>query len=349
MIRRSQGRCGAENSELALRWRASSHSSYDWTMTSTSAPEGPLQQQQQQQLVGSVAAPPRASNSRIPLDEISKLYHLPIAEAASILGVCTSVLKRICREHGVVRWPYRKYIAGKNADDIRKDSGGEGTNGLVDSSNMAKQKIDGSKMLLPTSVSSSLTFGSQVPNKTAGLTQDPSKLQRGIPMVGSTAQPHVARFSQDGWANTFQSSTRHIPTYMDEFKFGFPVHGLSSVTVKWWGSGNKESSEKSSKGEPMGENEEKHEACDTSNETSSLAKIDDKEDNNVECAEIKTEPKPSALLCSTRKNAVEYGRKTLKLGISKGYEMYKLSKKQKSVLLLVFKTSLPDQWKESFS
>ena len=51
-----------------------------------------------------------------------------------------------------------QYIAGKNADDIRKDSGGEGTNGLVDSSNMAKQKIDGSKMLLPTSVSSSLTL-----------------------------------------------------------------------------------------------------------------------------------------------------------------------------------------------
>uniref|UniRef100_A0A453EL95 RWP-RK domain-containing protein n=1 Tax=Aegilops tauschii subsp. strangulata TaxID=200361 RepID=A0A453EL95_AEGTS len=41
-------------------------------------------------------------------EEISKLFSLPIAEAASILGVCTSVLKRICRTHGIVRWPYRK-------------------------------------------------------------------------------------------------------------------------------------------------------------------------------------------------------------------------------------------------
>ncbi|KAJ0989223.1 hypothetical protein J5N97_007579 [Dioscorea zingiberensis] len=318
-------------------------------MTSTSTPEGPRHQQQQPQHPGSAAAPPvpppPVSNSRIPLNEISKLYHLPIAEAASILGVCTSVLKRICREHGVVRWPYRKFIAGKTTDDIKKDAAGEGTNELVDSSNMAKQKIDGSKMLPLTSVAPSLT--SQVPNKTSGLTQDPSKLQRGVPMVSHVPQPQVTRFSQDGWSSTFQSSTRHIPTYMDDFKFGFPVNGLSTATVKWWGSGSKESSEKSLKGEAMAEKEEKQEVCNSSNETSRLAMLDNEEDNNVEGAEIKTQP--SALLCSTRKNAVEYGCKTLKLGISKGLERYKLSKRQKSVLLEVFKTSLPDQWKESFS
>lgn len=51
-----------------------------------------------------------------------------------------------------------QFIAGKTADDNKKDSGGEGANEFVDPSNMAKQKIDVSKMLLPTSVSSSLTL-----------------------------------------------------------------------------------------------------------------------------------------------------------------------------------------------
>ncbi|XP_020082170.1 protein RKD5-like isoform X2 [Ananas comosus] len=72
----------------------------------TTAPPQQLQQQQQQQQ--QPAAPHSQSKVKLSLDEISKLFSLPIAEAASILGVCTSVLKRICRDNGIARWPYRK-------------------------------------------------------------------------------------------------------------------------------------------------------------------------------------------------------------------------------------------------
>jgi len=42
------------------------------------------------------------------LKELSKYFHLPINEAAAQLGVCATVLKKICRNNGVKRWPQRK-------------------------------------------------------------------------------------------------------------------------------------------------------------------------------------------------------------------------------------------------
>ena len=41
-------------------------------------------------------------------DEIQQHFHLPLEEAAKALGICASVLKRSCRQHGIKRWPYRK-------------------------------------------------------------------------------------------------------------------------------------------------------------------------------------------------------------------------------------------------
>ena len=42
------------------------------------------------------------------LKELAPYFDLPINEAAEQLGVCATVLKKLCRNNGVDRWPYRK-------------------------------------------------------------------------------------------------------------------------------------------------------------------------------------------------------------------------------------------------
>lgn len=44
----------------------------------------------------------------ITLEELSVHFHEPINEVAKKFGVCVTVLKQRCREHGIARWPYRK-------------------------------------------------------------------------------------------------------------------------------------------------------------------------------------------------------------------------------------------------
>lgn len=39
---------------------------------------------------------------------IAKQFDKPIKVAAKHLNICPTLLKRICRRHNVVRWPYRK-------------------------------------------------------------------------------------------------------------------------------------------------------------------------------------------------------------------------------------------------
>nr|BAN21751.1 minus dominance protein [Gonium multicoccum] len=40
--------------------------------------------------------------------DISSYFHLPIKEASKSLGISTTYLKRLCRQLGIPRWPYRK-------------------------------------------------------------------------------------------------------------------------------------------------------------------------------------------------------------------------------------------------
>ena len=44
----------------------------------------------------------------IDIDVLRSVYNMPIEQAAKQLGVCVTVLKRICRRKGIPRWPYRK-------------------------------------------------------------------------------------------------------------------------------------------------------------------------------------------------------------------------------------------------
>jgi hypothetical protein len=39
---------------------------------------------------------------------LAQYFHYPINEAAKLLDICPTVLKKICRKHGLRRWPHRK-------------------------------------------------------------------------------------------------------------------------------------------------------------------------------------------------------------------------------------------------
>jgi len=42
------------------------------------------------------------------LEQLSEYFHMPINDVAKELGVCATVLKKICRRNGIPRWPHRK-------------------------------------------------------------------------------------------------------------------------------------------------------------------------------------------------------------------------------------------------
>jgi hypothetical protein len=44
----------------------------------------------------------------VKIDELSQYFHLPEKAVAKQLGVCLTSLKKICRQNGITRWPYRK-------------------------------------------------------------------------------------------------------------------------------------------------------------------------------------------------------------------------------------------------
>lgn len=41
-------------------------------------------------------------------DQIASYFHLPIAAASREIGICATLLKKICRKYGIPRWPFRK-------------------------------------------------------------------------------------------------------------------------------------------------------------------------------------------------------------------------------------------------
>lgn len=42
------------------------------------------------------------------MEKLRRYFHLPINEVARQLGICTTVLKKICRRNNIRRWPYRQ-------------------------------------------------------------------------------------------------------------------------------------------------------------------------------------------------------------------------------------------------
>lgn len=127
-------------------------------------------------------------------------------------------------------------------------------------------------------------------------------------------------------------------TALDEFKYGFPSDGLSTTSNKWWGSSgpddsagkNPDGAEVSKHGKGQLEERAKEEAdtqtCETGKDESSKTL------------------QGAALLTDIRRRAMEEGREALKLGVFRGYGVKKLGKREKILLLQIFRSSLPRSW-----
>ncbi|KAH0449615.1 hypothetical protein IEQ34_020307 [Dendrobium chrysotoxum] len=50
----------------------------------------------------------RERTGKLHINDLADYFHLPISEAAKKLHICSTALKKICRKHGMPRWPHRK-------------------------------------------------------------------------------------------------------------------------------------------------------------------------------------------------------------------------------------------------
>ncbi|XP_051152312.1 uncharacterized protein LOC127266191 [Andrographis paniculata] len=162
------------------------------------------------------------------------------------------------------------------------------------------------------------------------------------------------------------------PSASDEFKYGFPSAGLSSVSMRWWGNkgapknkdqqnGREDAKETKQQRVDEDDKETKQESVDEDDKENKQQRVDeDDEQTKQQCneslddaaklsqenedeSECKTNETDAATRwASLRKKAAEEGRRALKLGVYRGYNAKTLDKAKKMVLLQIFKTSVGD-------
>ncbi|KAH7511385.1 hypothetical protein ACOSQ2_000317 [Xanthoceras sorbifolium] len=255
-----------------------------------------------------------SSKSRsLTFDEISNYFSLPLSDAATHLGVCVTALKKICRENGLDRWPYRKFLSGKSIEDIKRYAARERHKQLA----VARQSG-----LQPLNNEMSKLHGVASPN----LQQQGSK-------TAPVSQPHILLNA---------SSIKGLMA-LDEFKYGFPLNGLSATTNKWWGSNTSDDYERIRGGEAETDEEDKHQPEEKADDSATSTTMDEKESGNGK-VDSNIDPEGSGLLTAIRKRIVDQGREALKLGVYKSNGLKKLERKEKVLLLRIFKSSLPKAW-----
>ncbi|CAK9165908.1 unnamed protein product [Ilex paraguariensis] len=50
----------------------------------------------------------RERTGKLTLKDVRQYFNLPIDDAAKKMNICPTVMKKICRRDGLLRWPYRK-------------------------------------------------------------------------------------------------------------------------------------------------------------------------------------------------------------------------------------------------
>ncbi|KAL9248393.1 hypothetical protein vseg_021718 [Gypsophila vaccaria] len=239
-------------------------------------------------------------------EDVSKLFPLPLSEAADILGVSTSVLKKLCNENGLERWPHRKYLAGKSIEEIKNEAAREKSKALGGNSQGDRHKSN-----MSTGAVASPSPGSLVKDKTAKSATDNSQ------QMGSkiTWRP----YQMVAYGLPLEAST-----FSEEFKYGFPSCGLSRSTNKWWGC--------------CGVNDGS-----STDEAAAALDVKDASESQAE-SNILEQPGKDArdkvsLLSYIRKRALDEGQKALKGGALKKHGADRLEKQEEILLRRLFQAS----------
>ncbi|KAJ1494889.1 hypothetical protein T484DRAFT_1926581 [Baffinella frigidus] len=48
-------------------------------------------------------------------DDLKRMFHLPLADAAGKIGLCQTTFKKTCRRLGISAWPYQKGATRRTA------------------------------------------------------------------------------------------------------------------------------------------------------------------------------------------------------------------------------------------
>jgi len=158
----------------------------------------------------------------IQCEDIVELFNLPIAVAARKLDTCPTVLKKFCRRHGVVRWPYRK-LKGLKWEDFTRKSVLETifTKGIpteLDMKSLALKKKDNVKRKIPVHVqsvvSSPPTSASGSPTKASA----PPPLMRDMPIGGRVDPPNMSALAP-----------MHNPIFLNLLSMAYSLGTLQAV------------------------------------------------------------------------------------------------------------------------
>merc|ERR1711939_338758 len=63
--------------------------------------------------------------ARLTKEVLEAHYHLPMAVVAKKFSVCMTYFKKLCRQHGIMRWPYRQVASfGRRQAQVNTDQHG---------------------------------------------------------------------------------------------------------------------------------------------------------------------------------------------------------------------------------
>lgn len=57
----------------------------------------------------------RSQTKPLLYEELAKYFNMAADQAADRLGLCMSAIKKICRRHGIIRWPHRKLLSANKS------------------------------------------------------------------------------------------------------------------------------------------------------------------------------------------------------------------------------------------